>query len=165
MAVSRTLRNPPAKHKHMDKNLVSSALDAVNKQNIEIAEGRAAEIIAKISRLNCSMKQSTEGIGDLQNALAALAKPCITDKCILGHALPPEGARNENEKTIAAVLAKLIKGKQGDVEERSNRISEAILQAKAAIEGAELEKAKLVEQLLEIKPEVVTADEITDKAS
>jgi hypothetical protein len=145
-------------------NTINSAaslgIAAVNKQNLEVAEGKAIIVVDKIVRLNAAKKQSEKTILELQSELAELQVPCISESSVLGGSLPPAEQQNHNQKAIAAVIDKLAKSKVGCVEGQATCLTSAIAAEQAAIEAIAKDQAKLREELAGIKVEVLTETEV-----
>ena len=143
--------------KHMNtKTAAALGIEAVNKQNLEIAEGKAMIVIDKIVRLNAVVKQSKDNIVQLQSQLNELQVPCVSEATVLGASLPAPDKQNHNQKTIAAVIDKLAKSKVGCVEGAATRLTSAIAAEQANIEATQKEQAKLREELAKIEVEVLS---------
>lgn len=164
MTVTEQCLNRPVivEKKHMNTNTSAASLGiaAVNKQNLEIAEGRAMIVIDKIVRLNAVVKQSKDNIVQLQSQLNELQVPCASEATVLGASLPAPDKQNHNQKTIAAVIDKLAKSKVGCVEGVATRLTSAIASEQANIEATQKEQAKLREELAGIEVEVLSEAQV-----
>lgn len=148
----------------MKTTVASSAVAAINKENLEIAEGKAIALVQSILRRQSAIKDNDSQIDSLQKEVGQLANSEITVASVMGGvpASGLHGSQSETQKTIAKVVETLVKSKQGCVENKASRLAEAIISLKAG--NVELEKAiaKDQKELAELKVEVVTETDVLD---
>jgi len=141
-------------------SVIGAALEVINQQNQQQAQGKAILLINDIIQLKDCIASQEQELERLKQEHQLLTMPSVTDIKVLGIKLPPEAVQNENEKTIAAVLDTLNKGKQGHVKSKSTLLAEAVLAKQASIEAANLTIDKKREELSKLTVVVVTAETI-----
>ena len=139
----------------MNNNIANSAVEAVNKMNMDKAVAKASCLVSQIvgkqeqlkaaeGRVACYVK----GINDLQTDILDASKLGITV------------ADNINGQTVAATIATLNKSKQDSVKQASERLGLAIDGEQKNITLLNTQIAELQKALGEITPEVVTTTDI-----
>lgn len=141
--------------------IINHAVDTINQQEQSVVEGRAILIIHGITALQALVAERKTRIEKYRAELEKLQLPEITEVSVLGMPLPPESARNENQKTIAKAIETLNKAEQEAVSRTSTRLAEAIVSEGSQIEQARAEIAKKQADLNSLQLEVVFASEIT----
>ncbi len=148
------------KSKHMQNNVIINAVAAVNKQNEDIAQGRAAVVVKRILELNVLLKQRNDSIADLTKYLAEVRESRITVEGIIGGPVPAEADQNANTKTVIKVVASMVEGAQERVKTRAADLASSIIVEQEKADKIKDEIADNRKQLSEIVPVVVTEEEI-----
>lgn len=146
-----------------NKTAQELGIEAFNKQAQDVAEGKAIKIVDVIVRLVACNAASVKNIEGYQKTLSDLQNPEINENSVLGATLPKPDSQNENQKTIASVIQKLAKGRQGGVEQAAVRLTEAVVAEQARIEANNNELASLRKELAEIKVATVSVSEVAGK--
>ena len=146
--------------KHMSNKVVGQAIQNLNDANMQAAANKASALIVRVKGLQTQLASEAKTETELKKELNLLQTPDITDVTILGTALPTSNL-NLNQQTIAKAIETLQKGKQGRVQELSDRLTQGIAQSQEAQAAIQKNIDKLVEELQAITPEVVTESEIT----
>ncbi len=144
----------------MSNKVVAAAIENLNAANLEAASNKASGLIVRIKGLQTQLAAQVKTEAELKVELNKLQTPDITDVSILGSPLPTSGL-NLNQQTIAKAIEALQKGKQGSVQAQSDRLAGGIAQAQAEQANIQTVIDKLVSELNQITPEVVTESEIT----
>ncbi len=136
--------------------VVQDAVEALNKQNQEVATAEAVRYANSIRDKRSQIDNCNKRIADLQVDINKVAKDVITENTIFGGTIPA----NANRETLAKVVEEGNKRRQGVVESTANKLRDAIVSEQDQIVMLEKAIKDLQEKLLAIKVPTVTVQQI-----
>lgn len=144
----------------MNNNVINTAVIKINEQNQAQTEMAAQRLVAMVLGERATVKVAEAQIVGFQNQMVAIQDAVVTAEKVLGVALPDEANQNANQKTIAAVIAKLNKGAQGDVEYQSTSLLNRITTAQELVAGCNERIAELLKDLASLEAKVITPEAV-----
>ena len=138
-------------------SVINNAVDLVNQASVSAVEHQISAIIADTTRIDREIASKQRCVSELQKSVLALNGDEITIKSALGvDALP----NTQTGSTIAKVIEDMNKAKQDRVRSESSRMTQAIANEQNNIAALLVERAKLVEKMTSLKPELVTVESV-----
>ena len=136
----------------MSTNIISNAIDGLNKAAVKRAEEQAAGIIQSIRSHLSAIATNDANIATLQKDIKDLEKDSVSFEQVVG--LTPRNMANTD--TILKAIAEINKCRQSEVHTRATHITSRITQLQESNVALNREVAKLQEQLSKVTPETVT---------
>ncbi len=136
--------------------VVAEAVAKLNEQRTEQVQIEAVRLINCISNEQNKIAECEKRISDLRVEANKLAKTVVDETSVLGSPLPA----NANRETIAKVIEKANRDKQGGIEIAANRLTNAIVYDQEAIVAIEKRIKELREALLKLTVPTVSVEQI-----
>ncbi len=140
--------------------VINNAVSKLNEVAQANTEAAAIRLVGMILAERAAITSQEAQIMGFQKQLVAIQEAVVTDTKVLGAPLPPEAQQTANQKTIAAVIAKLNKGAQGDVEAQSTNLANRITSAQAQIAACQKRIEEFTKDLTALEAKVLTPEAV-----
>lgn len=137
-----------------NKTIITSALDAVNKDIMDELIESAKPLIARIDSIRLGVSEYEKQIVDKYKELVTLASSKVDDSFL---ASVPAGASKD---TVTSVIKKMNDDRQAAVEIAAKNIWNQIDTLQSRVDSDKKKQDELVKQLTELKPRTVTVPNV-----
>jgi len=136
--------------------VISEAIAKINTERTEQAVEQAVMLCVQISNENEKIVEATKAITQLREEAKTLANSVVTQESVLGATLP----ENANKDTIAKVVEKANKDRQGAIELKATRLTNSITAQQDIILAVEKRINNLRGELIKLTVPVVTVEQV-----